>query len=350
MRTTIRLLLLLTGGVWSRAALAQTPTLEFASGAGNPTGNGPTIGAQVITFQNNTNNPIANTFAAFTPVTTATLALSNQLYTSGLVFGGAANLSGSTPTGSALFPAINSVDNSNNNYTSANGIAGGIDVNANSGVELYTDVSYLGNNATPNTRYQYADLTITFNQPMVNPVVHVTGLGNNNGNSGNYTTELDLLTDGVMLSKLSGSNELYVQSNKILNTAADPTADTGLGVASGSVLVTTSGAGITSLQFRVYLRTGNTVTALTPSGSSGDGWLLAISNQTPPPVVTGYVYEDVNYGGGAGRPLTASSTAVRSGARLSFIPVQVTLWLPPPRMPKASTLSLLCPAPTRCVW
>lgn len=37
--------------------------LEFAAGAGNPTGNGPTVANQVITFQKNTNNPSWSSFA-----------------------------------------------------------------------------------------------------------------------------------------------------------------------------------------------------------------------------------------------------------------------------------------------
>src|SRR5579871_4376241 len=79
---------------------AQTPTLEFATGAG-PTGSGPSITAQTITFENNTNNPTGNTFAAFTtPTTTATFTLANQQYTlpttqstttASLVFGGGNN-------------------------------------------------------------------------------------------------------------------------------------------------------------------------------------------------------------------------------------------------------------------
>jgi uncharacterized repeat protein (TIGR01451 family) len=322
MRTTIRLLLLLTGAAWGRAALAQqTPTLEFAAGAGNPTANGPTTNAQVITFRNNTDNPANSTFTDYNPATTAIFTLSNQLYTNGLVFGGAAGGTVGNSGGYPLFPLISILGNSNNShYNSANGVGGGIDIATNRSVELYTAADYVLTAVTPNTRYQYADLTITFNQPMVNPVVHVTGLGFNNGTSNYFSTELDLLTSNVTLSKLSGSPALNVQPSQILNNAANP-ATTSTGSAStahGSVLVATPAGGITSLQFRVYLRSGNTVTTTTPTASSGDNWLLSLSELTPPTAVTGYVYEDVNYGGGAGRPRSANGTAGRPGATVEL--------------------------------
>ncbi|MGI4743291.1 MAG: right-handed parallel beta-helix repeat-containing protein [Janthinobacterium lividum] len=319
MRPTIRLLLLLAGAAWSGSALAQTPTLEFFAGASNPTGSGPTKNAQVITFQNNTDNPTSSAFVPFVPTTRATFALSAQKLTNGLMFGGNAGGDPKNPAGYSLFVPINSLEGSaSGNYTSANSVSvgTGIDVATNRSVELYTSVDSVITLAEPNTRYQYADLTITFNQPVVNPVVHVTGLGFSSGTTNYFTTELDLVTTGVTLSKLSGSSALSVQTSQILNGATNPTT-TGASTASGSVLVTTPAGGITSLLFRVYLRTGNTVTATTPSASSGDNWLLAVSQLTPT-VVTGYVYEDVNYGGGLGRPRSASGTATRPGATVEL--------------------------------
>jgi uncharacterized repeat protein (TIGR01451 family) len=314
-------------------AWAQTPTLEFAPGpsggaAINPTGNGPTTGDQIITFLNNTDNPGANNFVAYAPTTTATFALSGQQYASGLLglganrglmFGGQTG-GNNSPSATLLFPLVNSISGStNNNYTSANniGVSTGINTAANSAVALFTDATYVSN-PVANTRYRYADITITFNQPMVNPVIHVTGLGSNNGTQGYYTTELDLLTTGVTLSRLSGSGELVVNATQIQNNASNPTTATNNGAASGSIQVVTPSAGITSLQFRVYLRTGNTVTAIaTANASTGDGWLLAVSKLTPT-TVTGTVFEDANYGGGAGRPLSASGTVARPDATVEL--------------------------------
>jgi hypothetical protein len=124
-----------------------------------------------------------------------------------------------------------------------------------------------------------ADLTITFNNSINNPVLHLVGLG------GSYsigsptlglTSELELQTSGVTLSKLSGSSELNVTSTKILNSDSHPTATTGSGAASGSVLVT--GNNITSLVFKIYLRGDGGLSAWsTSSAHVGDAFLIGVS-------------------------------------------------------------------------
>lgn len=169
--------------------------LEFAAGAGNPTGNGPTVADQVITFQKNTDNPLGNTFAAYsTPTVTATFSLTNQQMTMtpspgvGAFFGGTTNNITNDPAPFALFPLINGIGSSaNNHYTSANSTAGtGIDITANRGVELalstYPEfekgtVSYPLPTVGNPVRYQYADLVITFSSPVNNPIIHFTGMG-----------------------------------------------------------------------------------------------------------------------------------------------------------------------------
>ncbi|RZK42499.1 MAG: hypothetical protein EOO57_00935 [Hymenobacter sp.] len=343
MRTFLpKILALLAWGTYGGAALAQTPTLEFAAGAGNPTGNGPSIANQVITFQNNTDNPTtSNTFATYTPTLTATFALSNQQYTNnqysstgmGVTFGAGNNANGTSASALALFPLINLLSGTGNTsslYTSANATSGGIDVTVNRSVELTTDVMVLPTPVPANQRYQYADLTITFNRPVVNPVVHLTGLGgsfaftnNNTTTTNGFTSELDLLTSGITLSKLSGSSELTVSATggasnlgQITNPTTNPGANTGSGAASGSVLVSTPAAGITTLQFRVYLRPLAAGGQIHDTNThAGDGWLIGVSELTP---LTGYVFEDVNYGGGSGRPSTASGAVVRPGATVEL--------------------------------
>jgi hypothetical protein len=298
MNTTLRSLCIILGLLNGAAALAQTPTLEFAPGAGNPTTDGPSIADQVITFQNNANNPSSSTMSAYSPAITATFALSNQRYSlptnristgTAVAFGGGTTATSGTIPTLPLFPLINAVGgSSNSNYTSASGVNGGIDVAANSGVEVLTAVEPLPSTVPANTaRYQYADLTITFSRAMVNPVVHITGLGGsfstNNVKTG-YSTELDLVTTGVTLSKLSGSTELNVNSLQILNSAAAPDGATGAGAASGSVLVTTPATGITKLVFRLYLRpaaAGGTIHGDNATTFVGDGWLIGVSQRTP---------------------------------------------------------------------
>jgi hypothetical protein len=297
MATSLRSFLLLLATLSGTAALAQTPTLEFASGAGNPTASGPSVARQLITFQNNTTNPSTNAMTAYSPAVTTTFALTNQQFTlptsriasgGGVAFGTGLTTTSGTAPAFALFPLLNAVGGSSNaNYTSTSGVTGGIDVAANSGVEVFTSVEPLPATLPANTaRYQYADLVLTFNQAVVNPVVHVTGLGGSFTTSSvktGYTTELDLLTTGVTLSRLSGSTELTVNSNRILNNATAPDGTTGSGAASGSVLVTTPSQGITTLMFRVYMRpaaAGGTIHGDNASTHLGDGWIISVSTRT----------------------------------------------------------------------
>jgi len=298
MNTFLRSLYVTLGLLNGAAALAQTPTLEFAPGASNPTTTGPSVANQVITFQNNATNPSTNAMSAYSPAVTATFALSNQVYSlptsristgTAVAFGGGTTSTSGTVPALSLFPLLNAVGGSSSgNYTSASGVSGGIDVAANSGVEVLTSLEPLPATLPANTaRYQYADLTVTFSKALVNPVLHITGLGGsfstNNVKTG-YTTELDLLTTGVTLSKLSGSTELNITSTQILNSATAPDGTTGSGAASGSVLVTTPSAGITTLVFRLYLRpaaSGGTVHGDNASTFIGDGWLISVSERTP---------------------------------------------------------------------
>lgn len=298
MKPTFRSLFLAFSLLNGAAALAQTPTLEFAPGAGNPTTSGPSVDDQVITFQNNTTNPTSNTMAAYSPAVTTTFNLSNQQYSlpttristgTGVAFGGGLTTSSGTVPAMSLFPLLNAVGGSSNgNYTSANGVNGGIDVAANSGTEILTSVEMLPTTVPANTpRYQVADLTITFSQALVNPVLHFTGLGGSfttGGTKTGYTTELDLLTTGVSLSKLSGSTELNINSTQVLNSATAPDGATGTGAASGSVLATTSPLGVTKLVFRLYLRpaaSGGTLHGNNANTFIGDGWIISVSERTP---------------------------------------------------------------------
>jgi hypothetical protein len=297
MATAFRSFLLLLATLGATAAHAQTPTLEFAPGAGNSTANGPTAASQLVTFQNNATNPATNAMSAYSPAVTTTFELSNQQFAlptsriasgAGVAFGAGLSTTSGTAPAFALLPLLNAVGGSSNaNYTSASGVSGGIDVAANSGAEVFTSVESLPATLPANTaRYQYADLTLTFNRAVVNPVVHLTGLGGSFTTGGikmGYTTELDLLTKGPTLSRLSGSNELTVNSTQILNNAAAPDGGTGSGAASGSVLVSTPSQGVTTLVFRIYLRpaaAGGTIHGDNATTHLGDGWIISVSTRT----------------------------------------------------------------------
>jgi len=224
----------------------------------------------------------------------------------------------------ALFPKLNAIGGSaNGNYSStANNVGAGIDVTVNNGTELFVSVEPLPSTVPQNSRYPYADLTITFSQAIINPIIDVTGLGGNFGGGIGYTTEFDLLTPNVTLSKLSGSTELTVNNTQILNTATVPGGTTGSGAASGSVLATTPAAGVTSLVLRVYLRpdaAGGAIHSTDNSSHVADGSIISVSSLAAVPPITGYVFEDVNYGGGAGRPRVGTAgTVARPNARVEL--------------------------------
>ena len=270
--------------------MGQTAALEFAAGAGNPTGNGPTVSNQVITFQNNTDNPTGNTFAATTPAVTATYVLSNQTYNTapnistanGTSFGATINNAAATAVAQPVFPVMNNPFTSypNSTYTSGGAIpaGSGIDVAANNSVGLFNSVEAIpaGSSNALTARYLFSRLTITFSQPIVNPVVHITDMGGNTGALG-FTTDLNLVpATGVSLSKLSGPAPFEVTAGQIRNNSTTlPAAN----FTSGTARVTTSAAGITSIAFDLYVHGDGT--GAWPAGAagthSGDLFFVGIS-------------------------------------------------------------------------
>lgn len=269
------------------AGKAQTASLEFASGAG-PAGLGPSIANQVITFKNNTDNPTGNTFVAYnTPTITTTFSLSNQQYTlpssqlstqTGVAFGGAINNSGQNASASTLYPQMSAISGApSSDFTSVGTITPGtgISVTNNYATEILASAMPLYNaGAATNGRFYMADLNITFSSALVNPIIHIVGIGAYAGSQG-FTTELELQTAGLTLTELSGSPELNVTSTKILNSAANPSSATGSGAASGSIQVNGT---TTHMTFKMFIRgDGAGPWATSSSSHSGDQFLVGIS-------------------------------------------------------------------------
>ena len=272
------------------AGIAQPPAIEFANGSG-PAGNGSSLANQVITFQDNALNPVTGTYTPMGFPVTATFAISNQQYVlpatqnpngGDISFGASNNTTGKLPLPATLFPAMNYISAASANQFSSTplNIGTGMSLTTNYAVEMYTSVMGLYNtNAPTNGTYYMANLTITFNIPITNPVIHIVGIGGFSGALG-FTTELVLTTPGLTMTELSGSTELAVQmgGTQIVNTAAAPTATTGAGAASGSVEVI--GSSVTSLTFELYVRgDGKTPVWATANEHVGDAWLIGVSAQ-----------------------------------------------------------------------
>ncbi len=291
----------------SISSKGQTNALEFSAGAGNPTGNGPTVSDQIITLQDNTNNPSGNTFSAYTPAKNVTFSLTNHLRTMsafpnvGLMFGGTVSTTVATPTPFSLFPLISGIGgSSNSHYTSINSISGsGIDIASNNSVAFYTSLYPLFESNTPlptpgnPIKLQYADIVITFNTPTSNPILHLTGAGGGIGDLLDpdnivigYSPEFQLVTPGLSFTRLSGSSEFIVpNTTEILNNASFPFGITGQGGMSGSVMV--NGTNITTITLRVYIKIVDHPNASLPYWSntstnkiqSGDVFLIGVSTE-----------------------------------------------------------------------
>ena len=261
------LLLLFT----SKLGAQNIPSLEFASAQGtiNPTGNGPVTNT-LITFIRNTNNPSGNTFQAYTPALTAAFRISNFMFDNAASIGSQTN-NASSP----IFPLQNSTGTPPNNaFTSSGATTGmGIDTDANRGVSLFFNTSVLNGGSTF-AEYEMADLTITFNRPVNDPILHIGGMGDFVGSLG-FTGFFEYKSSNVPVTffRLSGnSSNFAVTSNFIRNNANNPNS-TGTSSASGSVQL--RGKGITTVNMRMWVRgdgAGNSW-----STQSGDAVTMGIS-------------------------------------------------------------------------
>ena len=273
------------------AGKAQT-SLEFASGGG-PVGGGATVTPQVVTFKENTNNPGGNTFVAYSsPTITTTFSFTNQQYTlpttqmsTGLpmVFGAAINNGGPKALNASFYAQMSSLGSPvDADFTSTELVTPGTGISCpnNYATEFMISAMPLYNaGLSTSGRYYMGDMNITFGVPVSDPVIHLVGIGAYYSTLG-FTAEFDCQTAGVTLSRLSGSAELSVASNSIVNTAAHPSSTTGSGAATGSILV--KGTNISSLSFKVYIKgDGGASNWATSSSHSGDQMLIGVSAAVP---------------------------------------------------------------------
>ncbi len=337
-------LLLILSALLNITGFTQS-TIELlgAPGTGGPAGVGPVFSGQVVTFH-------TAAATAYSPAVTATYAITNQQFAS--IEGNPTSLGvqmGSTITGTAnspvptanIYDPINALGGSvNANYTACNSCAvgTGIDITANRSIKFtcFSDalVDAAGTQLQAlNARVRFADLTITFNRPVSNPMLHITGLGGQGSYTAaavnydmGYSTDFDLLTPGLTLSKISGNAPLTVTATSISNNAARFGAATtatplhGINRIAATGTVAVLGTNITTISFRLFLRgdggiivnnagtvipatNGNIVRwalhgGFIPGGGgavqesiTGDGFLLGVSLQQPV-TVSGTVFND----------------------------------------------------------
>lgn len=289
---------------------AQTSN-EFFSTSMASIPSGPTASPQTARLLLNSNNPAGDTIGATSINVSMTASISNQQYTgvntgtgNPVVMFGANNATGSsTPASIPAFGAMNGVGGGTNAQFSntPSGTAQGINVAVNNAFDIYTSVKQWA--GTPpgapatNSRVYMADLTLTFSSPVTNPRLHFVGMGGTSAGLG-ISSEFDLITPGLTLTKIQGSTDLVVTATQINNGASSIDAScSGFGADAGCGTVRVNGSNITTVTFLVYVRgDGGASSWGSTSNHAGDRWLLGVS--LPESYnVSGNVFHDVDGSG-----------------------------------------------------
>ncbi|MEO8774146.1 MAG: hypothetical protein ABI371_07450 [Gelidibacter sp.] len=262
---------LLLTALMSPSISAQVgPALVMAPGDGNPTGNGPVL-TTAITLRNNTNNATnGTTFATYTPALIATYTLTNFEYpnfytTTQFSTRQAVNIAPRDPilVNQNAFgtPAVA-------DFTSAGSNNGaGISGTANKAVQLEVFTAPLRLNArATNGRHRMANLEITFNRAVNNPIINLGGLGGTATNL-TFSSEFDLLVESATAiptySKSSGSGTFLVTGDQITNGES---RYKGAGT-NGSFKI--NALGVTKITLRIFVKGDDRITN-TNSWADGD--------------------------------------------------------------------------------
>lgn len=278
-------LLLLPGHVFAQRAIEMNSTGASTAAAA------PFQGPLNITFQNNTDNPGGNTFAAVGAATpTATLTLLNQQYANATNFTTNGAMIGGSVAGDPHYSTFNFLGGGQNaQFTSLPSVAAGtgITVATNHAALLEFRTNGLRTaGVAANGRYLFADLQVDFNVPVSNVVLHIAGLGGTAGGKG-FAAEFDLVPGSSIgatgLTRLSGNAALGVAGNQINHLVAAPGSSCGAANsgACGSVHVT--GTAITRVYLRMYMR-GSDGVAWPNNGS--EAWMLSLSGESADMVPT----------------------------------------------------------------
>lgn len=327
--------------------------LKFSSTGGGPSGSGPDTNSKSVTFY--------NTFTGgFSPVSVV-FSLQNQQYGPGTVndtiegiptsygasFGGASNSTSNSPINAR--PHYSNLGSVGGNYdtlftaSSSHPLRTGINPASDRSIDIFlcsdalAEASPSRRNKVPvNSKVYYADLVISFNKPVSNPVIQLSGLGSyvnipftRHDTIGSYVLgysgELELISPALELTRLSGNRALSLSGTQINDTASYMGTGSIPGCiygnrricASGSVLV--RGTNITTLVFKIYLKGDGGITNLTTTSDActatsitspdpdrypnwtvgdavyGDAFNIAISMEKPQ-MVSGNLFNDPDAG------------------------------------------------------
>jgi hypothetical protein len=281
--------------------LAAQNTLEFVQDGVNnsyqpPVPKGPTSIPQTLTFYQNKNGSTDGGIYFQKPESnlSVTFSFDDQTYitvpkhVTGMTFGAA---SGAAATQVRSVPVVNSnyyfTDTTRSIFTAhPNGPTGkGVNLYMNPGLQIFLSAKpLLSANASKSdtSRYYYGKLRLQFSRPVDNPVISLVGLGATTNFASKrlgFTTELELQSQSLTLTKLSGNEDLVLDSSKtkILHAKMPISGHCDGGAACGSILV--KGSKISTLVFGVYLRAdgGPGVWGTEKVTNSGDMWHITVS-------------------------------------------------------------------------
>ncbi len=271
----------------SSGLYAAPPTMELFTAGGSTTATGPSTSAQTNTYAFNPDNPSGTTASStYYPKTAVTYTIENQQYTAGtlantgLVFGGDGD-NIYIPLSGQGSPATTDFTSSRLNATPGTGI----DINNNYGTRFLLRAGRLDNNSTHNTStvngglgHYFGDIVVTWNRPVFNPIINISGLGGTSGNLG-FAAQFQLSSPptGTTISRLSGRN-MGVSGFNITNTATTIGATASAGGSSGSIQVLNDNP-ITTLRFRVYVRSDSTTNSTDwGSTTAADAFVFSASS------------------------------------------------------------------------
>lgn len=281
---------------------------EFFSSSMAPIPNGPTAASQTARLQLNSDNPTGNTVGAANTTVNVSASLSNQQYTGQntgtgnpvVMFGATINgSSGTAPVAQASFRPMNVIGSpANGNFSNTpSGTAQGMDVASNHAFNFFTAVRQWTNILTDpasNSRVYMADLTLTFSSPVTNPVLQFVGLGGNSATT-TFSSEFNLTTPGLTLTKVQGNSTLVVTATQINNGNATGMGSSCATNVAGCGTVRVNGSNISTVTFQVFVRGAGPITSAWSNGTTypGDQWLLGVSLPEAYSI-SGNVFQDPN--------------------------------------------------------
>lgn len=156
----------------------------------------------------------------------------------------------------------------------------------NYGFRVYASVKHFAGKRQPaaGDRVYYGDMTLSFNRAVSDPLLHLVGLGAMFTEVEIYrgfSVELELVSPGLRLEPLSGTEHFDVQPHYIANGSRKMGPNCGAGAVCGTVQV--KGTDLTEIHFKVYMKRDSREEAykgkwpLMRNTHPGDGFIVGVS-------------------------------------------------------------------------